>query len=177
MLKGFRASISHDYLKGIQGIYGDVYTKVQFGIVLDDLSGHYDAANFRWTPVQPGEAPRYVMLGAQVRIGGGVRVEQPNCNSKIMKNATAADQGGLGHYEANMPVSWVNGPLAGWPSAAAMQSNVAMLAKPGDYFEVWATVSARQPGNGPLDFGFFPGAVYIDPRYGHTWFWGADWGP
>jgi hypothetical protein len=161
MLKGFRAWISHDYLNGIQGIYDDVYTKVQFGIVLDDISGHDDAVNFRCTPVQQGDAPRYLMLGVQVRIGGGVRVEQPNRNCKIMNSATAADQGGSEHYEANMPVFGVNGPLAGWPGAAAMQSNVAVLANRG---EVWAMVSAWQTGNAPLSFGFFPGAVYFDPH-------------
>jgi hypothetical protein len=155
-----------------QGLPGDIYTKINFCIALDDLSGRYDTVNCRWTPVLPGEAPRYVMLGAQVRMGGGVRLEQPNCNCKILKNATAANAGGPGHYEINVPVSGVNGPLGGWPGAAAMQSSMAILANPGDYFEVWAMVSAWQTGNAPLGFGFFPGAVYVDPHYGHTWFWG-----
>ena len=168
MLKGFRASISHDYLNGIQGLWGDVYTQISFNTVLDDTSGRYDAPNARWTPVLPGEAPRYVMVGAKVLIRGGVRQNNPNCNCKIMRNG-----GTYGHAESNMPLSGTNGPIAGRLGQAEMQATLGILANPGDYFECWAMVSAAAPADPPLMYEFFRTCVAVDPHYGHTAFWGV----
>jgi hypothetical protein len=166
MWKGFRASISHDWENGQVGLSSDVYSKVWFSIVLDDLSCRYDATNARWTPVEADEAPRYVLLGAKVMIAGGVRPLNPLCNCKIMKNGDP-----VGHYEANMPVSGTNGPNAGMPGTAEMQATLGVLANPGDFFEVWAMVSAADmPQPFPSRFGC--PTTMIDPHYAHTYFWG-----
>jgi hypothetical protein len=172
MLKGFRSSLSHDYLNGIQGIWSEVYTKIGFHTVLNDTSGRYDPSGCRWTPVLPGEEPRYVMLGAQLVVTG-VRANMANCNCKVLKNATAADQGGPGHFEANMPTSGINGPIGGRPGQAGMQTTLGIVANPGDYFEVWAMVTAAAPGEPPLQFEYHRGCIGIDPHYGHSYFWGV----
>lgn len=175
MWKGFRAALSTD-INYTQGIFGDVYTKVGFQTPLNDTTNHYDASNARWTPVQTGETPRYVILGAQVRAKGGVRPTLPNTNCKILRNGVAPD-GGAGHYIANMPASNTNGPVANRLGEACMQTTLGILANPGDYFECWTMISAWQNGDPPINFGYYPGAVAIDGHYAHTFFWGIDGGP
>lgn len=169
MLKGFRASISHDVFLGMYPIGHNTYVKVQFPIVLNDTTGRYNAGLSRWTPVQVGEPAQYVIVGAKIGVLGGVAMNNPLTNCKIMRNGEA------GHGEENMPLSGTNGPNIGLPGMAEMQVTVGILANPGDYFEVWTYLSASPTLIPPPFYSYFgAGTTMIDPHYGHTAFWGVS---
>lgn len=163
MLTGFQARLDASYSSGHQNILHNTYTKVAFDYVTADDSGRYDATNCRWTPVQGEEAPRRVILGAQVLFnGGGATVNSPLVNVKISQMRAGNEV---------MSAAGQGMPDFGKPGMAQGQATYSFWAEPGDYFECWVMASAAtywQP---------FPGSwlntLQIDPHWAHTYWWGV----
>lgn len=167
--KSFRVAVA-PYGTAPIGLWGTTYQKVNMAQVERDDTGRWDTVNHRWTPVLVGEDPRPIIIHAQLLFDGGILMNGITCNCKIMRNATATDAGGLGHSEANEPVSGVFGSDQGM---AAGQMTLMGVANPGDYFEVWTACTAWSAGNTPITFpGYGPGTLALDTHYAHSFMQG-----
>lgn len=147
------------------GMYGGVYQKVNMGKVERDDTGRWDATNYRWSPVLTGEAPRPVVIHAQLFMQGGILDGVVGCNCKIIRNGT------VGHQEPNEPVSGVFGGHSG---GAAGQMTYIGVANPGDYFEVWTYCTAWQTGQPAINsYGYGSNTFKLDTHYAHSFMQGA----
>jgi hypothetical protein len=168
---GFRASLS-----GGPNPCGQfpVYYRLLVNTVQWDSSGRYETANKGWRPVQTGEAPRVITLGAQATVlAGAAAVNNPVFGLKLFKNGTDIACG-MGANDAGKP---------GWAYA---QVTAPVLASPGDIFTVslvascWTTGQPAIPFPSPWPPGAFSADGYgydmcaVDSNQYHTYFWGTD---
>lgn len=178
---GFRAGLAPGAGQQPCGQF-PVYYQLPCNHAYWDTSGRYDETARVWRPVQTGEAPRVIKLGAQATImGGAAAAGNPSFGLKLQKN-------GVGN--AGTDVFAGQGTMdAGKTGFAYVSVECVDLAHAGDFYLVSLVASCWTAGQPSITFpspwppGTFAAQGYgydmcaIDPNQYHTGFWGEDHHP